>query len=115
VSTGGTSDVTSRSSSNIAPTVKATVKSLRFLATWKWDLGTDDDDVCGICRAPFESSCPSCKLPEEFCPPSVGKCKHAYHAHCINKWLEATSNQDTNECPLCRQPWSEQFEVSSSK
>ena len=50
---------------------------------------------------PFESPCPSCKIPGDDCPPVEGSCDHYFHLHCIYKWLE--TNQ---KCPLDRKPWS---------
>jgi anaphase-promoting complex subunit 11 len=28
----------------------------------------EEDDVCGICRLAFESTCPECKIPGDDCP-----------------------------------------------
>ncbi|KAL8515291.1 hypothetical protein ACS0TY_014128 [Phlomoides rotata] len=50
----------------------------------------DDDDSyldgCSICLEPFTS----------VDPPSVTKCKHEYHLHCILDW-----SQRRIECPVC--------------
>ena len=61
--------------------------------------------MCGICRNAFELCCPSCALPGDDCPPLWGACTHAFHLHCIVKWLEAQT--DKKECPLCRRAWEE--------
>jgi len=73
------------------------------VAVWKWDTG--EGDVCGICRSAFELCCPSCAMPGDDCPPLWGACNHAFHLHCIVKWLEAQA--DKKECPLCRRAWEE--------
>ena len=73
------------------------------MAVWKWDTG--EGDVCGICRSAFELCCPSCAMPGDDCPPLWGACNHAFHLHCIVKWLEAQA--DKKECPLCRRAWEE--------
>ena len=31
----------------------------RGVATWRW---IANDDNCGICRMPFDASCPDCKI-----------------------------------------------------
>jgi anaphase-promoting complex subunit 11 len=82
--------------------VRVTVTAARFVATWRWNV-TDDDDVCGICRLPFEHCCPGCKLPGDDCPPILGACKHAFHLHCITTWLSAKDKEQV--CPLCRRVW----------
>lgn len=33
--------------------------------------GDADDDVCGICRIPFDGCCPECKVPGDACPLST--------------------------------------------
>ncbi len=48
----------------------------------------------------FEACCPDCKTPGDGCPPMWGKCNHAFHIHCIMKWLEKN-----NTCPMCRAEW----------
>lgn len=35
------------------------------VATWRW---IANDDNCGICRMPFDASCPDCKTPGDDCP-----------------------------------------------
>lgn len=71
--------------------MKVEVSSYRAVAYWIWDVsdephklyhyappdeaGIDDDDdqdVCGICQAAFESTCPDCKIPGDDCP--LSKC-----------------------------------------
>jgi anaphase-promoting complex subunit 11 len=32
-----------------------------------------------------------------------GECTHAFHMHCIVKWVEA--QQDRQHCPMCRREW----------
>ena len=77
------------------------------------------DDCCGICRMEFEECCPACSVPGDDCPPvgisrdylmlnSVfkvwGQCNHAFHMHCIVKWLESQQNVN-QQCPMCRADW----------
>ena len=64
------------------------------------------EEDCGICRQPFDATCPTCKMPGDECPPVWGICDHHYHMHCIWKWTEMARKQHKPAiCPLCRQPW----------
>lgn len=33
-----------------------------------------------------------------------GACKHAFHMHCLMKWLESLQSA-RQHCPMCRQEW----------
>ncbi|KAJ1727923.1 hypothetical protein LPJ72_005699 [Coemansia sp. Benny D160-2] len=82
-------------------TMKITIKDWKAVAGWKWDL--PDDDVCGICRVPFDACCPGCKIPGDDCPLIWGECSHVFHMHCLLKWLSAENSQQ--QCPMDRRPW----------
>ena len=111
--------------------LKVEIKRYRAVAYWKWDFkdvkskrklnsdradakdtASDDDEeeegVCGICRQPFEATCPDCSIPGDDCPPVLGACSHAFHVHCIMKWLEPptqTQEERRQTCPMCRAEW----------
>merc|ERR1711939_433839 len=65
--------------------------------------GDADDDVCGICRIPFDGCCPECKVPGDACPLIWGECTHVFHMHCLLKWLSTESSKQ--QCPMDRRPW----------
>ncbi|CCK72206.1 anaphase promoting complex subunit 11 KNAG_0J01250 [Huiozyma naganishii CBS 8797] len=69
--------------------------------------GDEDEDVCGICRASYNGTCPSCKIPGDSCPLVAGLCHHHFHYHCIFRWLD--TNTSKGLCPMCRQ----QFQLNS--
>lgn len=67
--------------------MKVTIKDWHAVAHWRWVTGKDKDkelataggattqdededeeDLCGICRVPFEGCCPNCKVPGDDCP-----------------------------------------------
>ncbi|XP_068341592.1 anaphase-promoting complex subunit 11 [Pyrus communis] len=78
---------------------------VRFLqwhavASWTWDA---QDETCGICRMAFDGCCPDCKLPGDDCPLIWGACNHAFHLHCILKWVNSQTSQA--HCPMCRREW----------
>ncbi|KAF5850830.1 hypothetical protein GGP41_010505 [Bipolaris sorokiniana] len=73
--------------------MKVTIREWNAVAAWHWDM--PDDDVCGICRNPYDSTCSKCKFPGDECPlPSK---------HCIFDWLKQESSLE--KCPMCRQPF----------
>ncbi|KAL1759030.1 anaphase-promoting complex subunit 11 RING-H2 finger-domain-containing protein, partial [Schizophyllum commune] len=55
--------------------MKVVIKNWHAVAQWRWDIGNDDseDDVCGICRVPYEGCCPACKMPGDDCPFDMGR------------------------------------------
>uniref|UniRef100_J3LN01 Anaphase-promoting complex subunit 11 n=1 Tax=Oryza brachyantha TaxID=4533 RepID=J3LN01_ORYBR len=92
-----TNDITRR----VADT-KMKVKILQWhaVASWTWDA---QDETCGICRMAFDGCCPDCKFPGDDCPLIWGSCNHAFHLHCILKWVN--SQTSTPLCPMCRREW----------
>lgn len=75
------------------------VKKWRAVGFWTWNAG---DDVCGICRMPFDGCPPEAKFPGDDSPVVWGQCAHAFHLQCITKWLQSQNEQ---RCPICRRPW----------
>ncbi|KAL3620713.1 ubiquitin-protein ligase Anaphase Promoting Complex [Castilleja foliolosa] len=73
---------------------------VKILPSWTWDA---QDETCGICRMAFDGCCPDCKLPGDDCPLIWGACNHAFHLHCILKWVN--SQTPTAHCPMCRREW----------
>lgn len=86
---------------NEARAMKVTIREWNAVAAWRWDM--PDDDVCGICRNPYDSTCSKCKFPGDECPLLLGECNHSFHMHCIFSWLKQESSQE--KCPMCRQPF----------
>jgi hypothetical protein len=41
-----------------------------LVAKWKWTVPSGED-MCGICRSPFEATCAKCKYPGDGCPLSM--------------------------------------------
>lgn len=80
--------------------MKVKIKRWNGVATWHWL--TETDELCGICRVPFDGHCPSCRFPGDTCPLILGGgCPHNFHLHCIIAWLEQSSSKGL--CPMCRQ------------
>ncbi|KAG9038635.1 hypothetical protein FRB95_000224 [Tulasnella sp. JGI-2019a] len=103
--------------------MKVTIKDWHAVAHWRWATGKgkdeeiaaggvttqdedeDEEDLCGICRVPFEGCCPNCKVPGDDCPLIHGKCTHVFHMHCLLKWIESSTGKQL--CPMDRRPWGE--------
>ena len=92
-------DTTTPSETETGSGFRVDVKEWKAVASWTWNAG---DDVCGICRSPFDGCAPDAKFPGDDCPVVWGVCSHAFHLQCINKWL---SSQLESKCPFCRQNW----------
>lgn len=78
--------------------------------SWHWTVG---DELCGICRVSFEDTCPNCLYPGDGCPLVIGVCQHAFHLHCIEKWLKQSSSKGL--CPMCRQNFKVDLEKEVNK
>ncbi|KAF2141079.1 uncharacterized protein K452DRAFT_299128 [Aplosporella prunicola CBS 121167] len=81
--------------------MRVTLKQWSAVAAWRWDMPADD--MCGICRNPYDSTCSACKFPGDACPLLMGQCNHSFHMHCIEDWLRQDASQE--KCPMCRQPF----------
>jgi anaphase-promoting complex subunit 11 len=81
------------------PDFKVEILHWHGVASWTWGAG---DDVCGICRAPYDGAPPEAKGPGDDAPVVWGACGHAFHIQCIQRWLVA---QAEPRCPYCRRVW----------
>ena len=88
------------------------LKEWNAVVMWSWNT---DVDTCAICRSKLMTLCIDCQAKVNSnekgeCKVSYvntfnfqvawGACGHAFHAHCINRWL-----QTKKECPLDMTPW----------
>ena len=95
---------------NLATSTKLKVRIKRFhgVAKWTWGVSEDEDDVCIICQGAYEGVAPGVKHPGDECPVVWGRCGHAFHLVCVQKWLQSQTDRNPNSaptCPTCRQEW----------
>lgn len=82
--------------------IKFEPKKWTAVALWKWNL---DVETCAICKNSLMSLCIDCMANPSSssvseCTVAWGVCNHAFHFHCITRWLKTKT-----VCPLCSADW----------
>lgn len=87
------------------------IKSLNVSGAWKYDFPQNTNDSCQICRKHIMApSYDDIQKKETISKISIGKCGHAYHSSCINKFCKTNVS-----CPIDYTPWELSKELESTK
>ncbi|CAY71687.1 RING finger containing subunit of Skp1-Cullin-F-box ubiquitin protein ligases (SCF) [Komagataella phaffii GS115] len=78
------------------------VKKWTAVAFWSWNMVVE---TCAICRNHLMEPCIDCQPNSTSqsnieCATAWGTCNHAFHMHCITRWLKTR-----NVCPLDNGEW----------
>jgi len=77
-----------------------TIKSVKLVSNWRYDLPAKSNVDCTICRSSLNSS--SLYNIDKGIDSVIvsGGCGHSFHMECIQPWLV-----NNNRCAICSEEW----------
>lgn len=78
---------------------------IKWNVVGNWAASDGSQGICSICKNDLSSVCLHCLSmndPNNTCLVLEGTCRHMYHQHCLNTWLNKNQNQ---QCLLCKSTW----------
>jgi len=84
-------------------TDRITLKKWNAVALWSWEV---EVDTCAICHNLLMEFCIECQGNQRSsggheCTVAWGVCNHAFHFHCISRWLKG----GRTTCPMDSSDW----------
>lgn len=104
----GATDSAQTATQEPARSKRIDLKRWNAVSLWSWDIEVDN---CAICRNLIMEYCIECQANRggsqqspgdghDECTVAWGVCNHAFHFHCITRWLRTRPS-----CPLDNQDW----------
>jgi len=92
------------------------IKILNWEPVAVWTFNASNNE-CTLCKNKITLKCVEClKIPNlTNCMVTKGKCGHAYHYHCIDKYTNRNDKNNQQICPTCFTPWNYEYQDLDKK
>lgn len=81
--------------------VELEIERVELVGIWRYEAS---NSVCGICKNELTQLCIECQVRlRGKCVPKRGVCGHAFHEHCMRKYI----NEHGMHCPIDTTNWND--------